>query len=403
MEASLLKDVAAFLSALGLGAVVGALLNRWLSRGRPHLSLIRIVTSESASRTGASRVVLLDDDTVRCSQEFEWGDAFSSNRSTYGQASQLAEQAEDFNKDADRIIKKIDALKTQLERPLSREDKLTVVKDIGTDERLHSTLTTALLRREVTINPDLTGARILDYQIAKKSNREDEYWLLDAPKFRVGVPVYEPSLKSDLDLAKPYVEALAFFDAATIKGLLEFAENDFRKKNDVCEKLLQGLRPVVETRTWQVDVFASNAGDRIILLSPYASLAVSDVNARSSVTVPPLPLTAVSLSTSYESERAEGEIAETASERLNTDAYIVVPPQAGLRITFVSDEEVTDASKHAPLLNLYKANIFSCSVVMKREGIDTPFRGDLKVSSPRVRFGSTLADQLRADVAKLAK
>jgi hypothetical protein len=156
---------------------------------------------------------------------------------------------------------------------------------------------------------------------------------------------------------------------------------------------LIGIAP--QSTNWQCEVVVANTGGRIVLLSPYAILAIHAGGA-----IPGLPITAVS-TTSLEQipQTVDEGNAETREQGVLPGQYLFFKPQSAYKIKFLSDDAVCTDSN---LYQTYETGGLHCSVVLMREDTRGWKGKPVSVCSPWALFGSNIATTLREEVKTLA-
>ena len=211
--------------------------------------------------------------------------------------------------------------------------------------------------------------------------------------FRLAAPVLDVEEKRRESLVK----MIRYCDCDGLRESLTFVINTLREQHEIAEQLVENVQPLIQSIYWQVEVVASNRGERTVLLSPYAVLIT-----KGSHDLPYLPLTALE---EQEGTKPKEKKDDSQKGELDENSFarnIVLEPQKVKQIRFLADIPDNEAMNYSKLGVAYSARILDCSIIVKREDVRN-WRGDLIIlRSSWIAFGGKIAEESRKKIVDLA-
>ncbi|MFF4480353.1 hypothetical protein ACFY1A_25575 [Streptomyces sp. NPDC001520] len=356
-----------------LGGTGGVGLGRWLGRGHLRIDLVSI-----REERGAEGHVELDDDTVKLSTDFPWGDSLLK-LSPYRLVEDVSAAASTLRDEAPKTLELVNSLELKISTAKTRIEKVAILEEISNSlifEEISGRLRRRLLHLDVK-EYDLEAESFID--ISEEMHEGHPAIVLSFPGFKRVVSYPGAGAKMTLDKVRPLILAMQYFDHEVLAKCLESARDGLEKESLQADALNGKLSQALTPDRIAIEVVITNSGDRVVVVNSQGAL----VTRGASVKLDPLPLRIASIRDS------NGGLGVS-------QGYLAIDPQSARRYVCISDS-IADDSK---LRHAYDSELLDCAVVLasrKRSG------GNKKLKSPWAAFGAGLGDAMRDEITQLSR
>lgn len=412
------------LTLIGIGSIIGGIIvlfvGRWLSRGRPQISLIQV---ESGTRTrrnvkaepgekpaeiGARRgsktsTVQISDTIIQASEKFIFFGRALEEEIDLRELGDFFSIAKGGAHDLQEALTKAEVLYGNLDHNNSEKTQTRVMKRLLADSLLNVILTNGIRSDDLKL-PPVSKERAHPFVVEIQTDiavNHDAYIFVDypSPNYQMEtIRLRTPFLSTDKDRYIPLIEMIKHCDCLGLEQSLKFIIDKLREQQEIANQLINDIEPRIQSIYWQVEVIAHNRGDRTVLLSPYAALIT-----KSPHELPLLPLTALENKRETNPKETKGNVQKEDENEDEFAKNIVLKPQKIRTIRFLADLPGSAADNYSKLADTYNAGIIDCSIILKREDIRDWQGHPLTLRSDWVEFGNKIADNRRKEIVEIAQ
>ncbi|WP_432093539.1 hypothetical protein [Streptomyces sp. bgisy100] len=366
-------------------ALVGGTAGFWLlsirDRVRLNLNLISITKGRHPDDMAD-----VGDRMVEISESFRLSDLDLEKHATDSKIQCIRSRAKDVQAEAPGQVDFAREMRRRIWHCRSTEDKIDFMTELMNDGELtFREITTGVRRNELVLSKETDGKRGEASDICSVETQtidgSKSVAIIFPPDRRHSFTIDSPALE---DRVLPLVEAIKIFDKEALDKCLGFAIDAIKYDQSRADILMGGLREIVDSGPFRVDLMIVNKGNRAAVLSPYAALTTSGATSS-------LPVEILRIETILDSENEPTEVPASS--------FVSIGPHAAVTLILRSDP--IEAS--APLAAAYDKGILSCSIALAR--LKSGISGNLKYKVEKTvhkDFGADFDEKMREKVLQLA-
>lgn len=368
------------------GGITGVFLGRWLTRAQPRLSVVAITqTHESDAAIQIPESIV---DSTRQSKVFNFLQPMSASAAVEDEIAKCEEYIEEYPQTKEVL----DEILSLIPRA-SESEKISVLEKILGTGQLERVIRFGLYVKDFQISPD--GGEVDFEELRKdaqyfKVYKEDVQGgvtvLLELPRSTATLDFIGPQAAPRFDSAKAFMRALGDFNAPALEACVDYARQTMEKEYLRAEALSERLRRIVDLGPFEIQVVATNNGDRMAVLNPYATLVTTGAERQ----LPPILLRVVGLTNGASLRSDAAELVK------GSPTYITLEPQSTKLILLTSEA----LENNVQLKSAYESEILSCSVYMVQQKANG---GKKRLRTPIKKFGAGLPEELKEDATEIAR
>ncbi|MBN0044914.1 hypothetical protein JS756_12500 [Streptomyces actuosus] len=379
--------VTSLLLTLIFGGVAGAFATWWLARERPQLSMISIAKAKDSNTT-----VRVPQDVVDLTRDFTWGPDLDTH-SRSNRVEREIQACQEFANSCPSGKQTVSELLKEVPQAADEDERLEAVQKIAGSWIITTVIHDGLYRKQF----DPGGTSDSRTPNVHELNEEGSLFevlttpqedgtikvLIDLPQKTGTWVIGGDDAHFRLKSASRFLGALQQFDQNAITACLEYAQQVLERESLRVAAIVSTLERSVELGPFEIDAVATNKGNRLAVVNPYASLVTRGADKK----IAPILLRVDSFT---DGQGKSTEIPTSAPH------YLSLAPQSTVKLVLVSEA----LDNNVQLKSAYDSGILQCSISMVEQKVG---RRGKTFRSPWKRFGIKLEEELREDAMKAAK
>ncbi|MFG2028866.1 hypothetical protein [Streptomyces sp. NPDC048825] len=335
-----------YIIALSL-AVVGGSVGTWLTffrdRVRLDLNLISITKCRNPEDT-----VLVGDGLMEAAKSFGLSDLNLERNATESRIQDIRSRAQDVEAEAPRQIEFARGMQMRLWQCRAQEEKAEFVYSLMNDGPLvFSEIVTGLRSGKLVLSELDQGATHQPEVCSVVSRHVDstESVVLTFPDGRSqSIPIDPPEIEEQVKHLAATIQA---FDVDRLDKCLRYAITTLRSDLSWADILTGGLKNIVDSSPFMVELMIVNKGSRAAILSPYAALRTRGAHSK----IPPTDLRVESIHDGRNEPAA-----------VRGSSWVAIEPHAA--VTLILRSGPVEAT--APLSAAFDKGLLRCSIALAR-------------------------------------
>lgn len=391
-----------------LGGIGSTLLKHWLSRARLSVVITAVAPggpSPSPDRASPARITETARDLANKSG---WCPPLREVESDWT-VEKAVRDLRRFLRDADPALETVGALRRDLDRQdLARNDKIALLGRLSKAELVWKTVARGLRTSKLKLPDCERTEEIVQVSLTPHPKSGEQVYCIEYPDFRHAFGYGGVGQEHDLQLVRPLVEAVQFFQTSALAAALDYARPALLEEKDCAQHLIAELEQSLQSH-WQLRVVVANGGDRVATVTPYAVLSMPGGRKR----FKPVALTCAVIGSRADPGRFadstrhnalpedDDEIGVATEQSLpHFREHPIIEPQSVIELVFLSDEPMVKGGQPNVLRSAYDSEILDCRVTLKR-GDCRGWRGrPLFVRSRSTMFGKGIEERDRQEVMR---